>query len=198
MSDSAVAVREHEGITVRDHTQAERLLDRLEDPRTAAALNTLLDNVELIAALVAGLDGLARKGDLIADTLTEVMGQVKAAGRATGLDAGKTTEQLATLIPALAEAAPAINRVARSSIVEPEPIEVLSEAAVALVKGLQSAQQKDARLGLTGLLKATRHEDVQRGIGFLVEVAREFGSDMRKAAVRRTGTTQAAARPTSA
>ncbi len=158
--------------------EVERLLDRLEDPRTEAALHTLLDNAELIAVLVAGLDGLARKGEVIGDTIAEVIQEAKAAGRASGLDPVQTTRQLSTIIPTLADASPAINRILDSPIVEPEPIDVLSETAVALVRGLKSAQANDARVGLTGLLRATRDPDVQRGLGFAVEVAREFGRVM--------------------
>ena len=163
----------------RAHAEVERLVERLAEPRTAAALHTLLDNVELLAVMVDGLDGLARKGEVIGDTLGEVLHEVRAAGRATGLDVRTTSQQLATLIPTLAEASPAINRILESPIVEPEPIAVLSEAAEALVKGLQAAQQNQTKVGLRGLLKATKDEDVQRGLGFLIEVAKVFGSDLK-------------------
>ncbi len=155
--------------------EVERLLDRLEDPRTSTALHTLLDNIELIAVLVNGLDGLARKGEVIGDTLAEVLHEVRAAGQASGLDPAQTTRQLSTILPTLADASPAINRILDSPIVEPEPIDILSETAVALVRGLKSAQAKDAHVGIVGVAKATRDPDIQRGLGFLIEVAREFG-----------------------
>lgn len=163
----------------RAHAEVERLVERLAEPRTSAALHTLLDNIELLAVMVNGLDGLARKGEVIGDTLGEVLHEVRAAGRATGLDVRTTSQQLATLIPTLAEASPAINRILESPIVEPEPIAVLSEAAEALVKGLQAAQQNQTKVGLRGLLKATKDEDVQRGLGFLIEVAKVFGRDLK-------------------
>ena len=89
-----------------------------------------------------------------------------------------TTQQLSTLIPTLADASPAINRILDSPIVEPEPIEVLSEAAVSLVKGLQAAQANETKVGMRGLYKATKDEDVQRGLGFIIEVAKVFGSHL--------------------
>ncbi|MCB0998422.1 MAG: DUF1641 domain-containing protein [Ilumatobacteraceae bacterium] len=162
----------------RAHAEVERLVDRLAEPRTAAALHTLLDNVELLAVVVDGLDSLARKGEVIGDTLGEVLHEVRAAGRATGLDVRTTSHQLATLIPTLAEASPAINRILESPIVEPEPIEVLSETAVALVAGLRAAQSRNVKVGLGGLMKAVRDDDVQRGLGFLVEVAKAFGQHL--------------------
>ena len=163
----------------RAHAEVERLVERLAEPRTAAALHTLLDNLELLAVMANGLDGLARKGEVIGDTLGEVLHEVRAAGRATGLDVRTTSQQLATLIPTLADASPAINRILESPIVEPEPIAVLSEAAEALVKGLQAAQQNQTKVGLRGLLRATKDEDVQRGLGFLIEVAKVFGRDLK-------------------
>jgi hypothetical protein len=166
------------GVVVRDQAEVDRLVDRLGEPQTAAALHTLLDNIELLAVIVNGIDGLARKGEVIGDTLAEVLAEVRAAGQATGLDIRTTSEQLSTLIPTLAEASPAIRRILDSPIVEPEPISVLSEAAVSLVKGLQAAQANQTRVGLRGLVRATKDEDVQRGLGFIIEVAKVFGSHL--------------------
>ena len=165
-------------VVAQQHSEVDRLVDRLNEPQTAASLHLLLDNVELLAVLISGIDGLARKGEIIGDTLAEVLHEVRAAGRATGLDLKETSRQLATLIPTLAEASPAINRILDSPIVEPEPIAVLSETAVALVKGLQAAQDNRTMVGLRGLVKATRDPDVQRGLGFVIEVARVFGRDL--------------------
>jgi hypothetical protein len=165
-------------VVAQQHSEVERLVDRLNEPQTAASLHLLLDNVELLAVLLSGIDGLARKGEIIGDTLAEVLYEVRAAGRATGLDAKETSRQLATLIPTLAEASPAINRILASPIVEPEPIAVLSETAVALVKGLKAAQDNQTMVGLRGLIKATKDPDVQRGLGFVIEVARVFGRDL--------------------
>ena len=166
------------GTVVRDQAEVDRLVDRLSEPQTAAALHTLLDNIELIAVIIGGIDGLARKGEVIGDTLAEVLHEVRAAGKATGLDLRETTQQLSTLIPTLADASPAINRILASPIVEPEPIEVLSEAAVSLVKGLQAARANQTKVGMRGLYKATKDEDVQRGLGFIIEVAKVFGSHL--------------------
>jgi hypothetical protein len=165
-------------VATREREEVERLLDRLGEPQTAAALHTLLDNVELIAVIVSGIDGLARKGEVIGDTAAEVLADLRAAGDSTGLDFRTTTQQLGTLIPALADAAPAIRRICESPIVDPEPVAVLSEAAVALVAGVQAAQANGRQVGLRGLWRASKDEDVQRGLGFLVEVAKVFGRDL--------------------
>lgn len=166
--------------TATSHTEVDRLVERLNDPNTAAALNKLLDNIGLVAVIVEGLDGLSRKGEIIGDTLAEVLHEVRAAGRATGIDPLVTSRQLATLIPTLAAASPAINRILDSPIVEPEPIDVLSTTAVSLVKGLKAAEENDTKVGMRGLWKASKDDDVRRGLGFLVEVARVFGRDLQE------------------
>jgi len=172
-------------VAAPDRPEVDRLLDRLNDPTVAASLNSLLDNIELLAVLVAGLDGLARKGEIIGDTIAETLEQIRSTGRSTGLDPLAAAQQLGTIIPTLAAASPAINRILESPIVEPEPIDVLSETAVALVDGLKAAEAGETRLGLRGLLKATRDRDVQRGLGFVVEVARVFGRDLDKRSTAR-------------
>jgi hypothetical protein len=180
----------HNGVVARDQAAIDHLLDRLSEPRTAAALETMLDNAELLAVIVAGLDGVARKGEIIGDTLAEVLGQVRAAAQSSGLNPAKTTEQLATLIPTLADASPAINRILESPIIEPEPIAVLSEAAEALVSGFEAAQRNQTKVGVRGLMMALRDDDVQRGLGFVLEVAKALGRDFRPGANTRTvGTT---------
>ena len=158
--------------------EVDRLVHRLNDPQVAASLNVMLDNIELLAVLVAGLDGLARKGEVIGDTIGEFMGQMRAATHDSGLSPMTTAEQLGTILPTLAAASPAINRILESPIVAPEPIDILSETAVALVDGLKAAESEGTRLGFFGLLRSTRDPDVQRGLGFLVEVARVFGRDL--------------------
>ena len=166
--------------------EVDHLLDRLNAPTVAASLNSLLDNIELLAVLVAGLDGLARKGEVIGDTIAEVLDQIRSTTQSTGLDPMQAAQQLGTIIPTLAAASPAINRILESPIVEPEPIDILSETAVALVDGLKAAEAKKTRLGLRGLLRATRDKDVQRGLGFVVEVAKVFGRDLDKRSAQTT------------
>ncbi len=123
---------------------------------------------------------------MIGDTIAEVLDQIRSTTQSTGLDPMQAAQQLGTIIPTLAAASPAINRILESPIVEPEPIDILSETAVALVDGLKAAEAKKTRLGLRGLLRATRDKDVQRGLGFVVEVAKVFGRDLDKRSAQTT------------
>jgi len=172
-------------------TDLEGLVDRLSEPRTLTALNTLVDNAELIAMMVQGLDELARRADTISDTAAEVIEELRAAGRATGMDVGETTQQLAKLIPTFAEAAPAIKRVTDSAIVQEDAVEVVGLTGLALSDGYAAAMAKDAHVGMRGLLQATRDEHVQRGLGLLIEVARALGRRMDEQPIPPSPTTPA-------
>lgn len=56
---------------------SEQLLDRLNEPRTQAALNQLLDHAELLAFSAASLDGLLRRGDVIADNVASSVSEIR-------------------------------------------------------------------------------------------------------------------------
>ena len=155
-----------------------RLFERLSEPQTLAALNSLLDNLALIALLVRGLDEFARKGDVIADTVADSLAQIRAGGEATGMNVRETTEQLSTLIPAFAEAAPAIKRVVESTIVGEDAVGVVNAASEALIEGGEKARSEELRVGLGGMLKASRDPDFQRGMGMMVEVLRVLGKKL--------------------
>jgi len=57
--------------TAQQPDPAQALAKRLAEPRTAAAVNTLLDHADLLALLVSGLDGLVSRGDTITDSLAD-------------------------------------------------------------------------------------------------------------------------------
>lgn len=63
----------------RAHSGAEQLLDRLNEPRTLAALNRLLDHAELLAFSADSLDGLVRRSDQIVENVTATVGEFRGA-----------------------------------------------------------------------------------------------------------------------
>lgn len=63
----------------RRHSGAERLLDRLDEPRTLEALNRLLDHAELLAFSAASLDGLVRRSDVLVENVAAGVAELRAA-----------------------------------------------------------------------------------------------------------------------
>lgn len=163
---------------------ADTVRDRLDDPRVAEALNTLLDHADLLAVLVGGLDGLVRRGDDIANNLTSAIGELKGAdvqfpGAAALKDVNLTelANSLGTLTGGLVKATPAINTLMNSALADERGADLLAALGDALVSA-RSAVPAPPR-GVRGLWKtlrgAAKDPDVGRGVVYLVEVARIFG-----------------------
>lgn len=153
-------------------TPADQIRDRLDDPTVAAALNSLLDHADLLAVLVTGLDGFVRRGDLITESLTSAVSDLKGVSLSgvlpntealKGVDVQGVTQSLALLSNSLVTAAPALNT-------------LLSQLGPALAEGSEAAAaDPGGPKGLFGLWKVTKDPDVARGLGFMIHVARAFG-----------------------
>ncbi|UXA19938.1 DUF1641 domain-containing protein [Mycobacterium sp. SMC-4] len=147
--------------------------DRLDDPRIAEALNTLLEHADLLAVLVTGLDGFVRRGDDIAANLTSALGELKG----QSVELGQLSASLAQLSGGLVHAAPAITTLLNSPLADPAGAEVISALGDAVVSARQSVGP--APRGMRGLWKtlrgAAKDPDVARGVAYLLEVARVFG-----------------------
>jgi uncharacterized protein YjgD (DUF1641 family) len=78
----------------------QKLLDRLEEPQTAEALNRLLDRLDVLAFAVEAVDGVVRRGEVIADSIGQSVAELK--GLAGGADA--SFGELAGKLPQVARA----------------------------------------------------------------------------------------------
>ncbi|BBY65976.1 DUF1641 domain-containing protein [Mycolicibacterium helvum] len=162
---------------------ADQIRDKLDDPKVAASLNNLLDHADLLAVLVTGLDGLVRRGDVIADSLSCAVNDFKGASVAgvpgaealKSVDLQSLAQSLATLSNSLVGAAPALNSLLSSRLTDPQTAEVLAALGQALVDGKAAAAAPGGPKGLFGLWKVTKDPDVVRGLGFMIQVARSFG-----------------------
>lgn len=159
---------------------ADELLARLDDPRVAAALGNLLDHADLLAILVVGLDGLVSRGEVIGASLADAIGELR--GEADGLppvDLKGLASSLATLSGSLSDATPALDALLRSSLTDPKAVEVISQLANALVVGrVRIEAETSVPTGVFGLLRALKDEDVARGLGYFMQVAKAFGQQL--------------------
>lgn len=175
---------------------ADQLRDRLEDPAVAASLNSLLDHADLLAILVTGLDGLVRRGDEISESLSSAVGELRgpAASLSAGLpgfdqvkadlgaiDVHALVASLTSLTSALVAATPTLDKLLHSPLVDPQAADVLAELGQALVEGkTAAAADPGGPKGLFGLWRVSKDTDINRGLGFLVHVARAFGRQLPK------------------
>lgn len=172
------------------HTSpADRLRERLDDPAVAEALNSLLDHADLLAILVAGLDGFVRRGDEISETLSSAVGELRGPALLAGVpglnaaraelgdvDVQAVAAGVARLSGALVDALPTLNKLLQSRLFDPSTADVLADLGEAVVEGKAAAEaDPGGPRGLFGLWRVTKDTDVTKGLGFLVQVARAFG-----------------------
>ncbi|CAN5496963.1 DUF1641 domain-containing protein [soil metagenome] len=169
---------------------ADELRARLNDPQVAESLNTLLDHADLLAVLLTGLDGLIRRGDTISDSLSAAVGEMKgpatafsaslpSAAELKSIDFTALAHTVTSLTKALVDATPTLDRLLHSPLVDPAAADVLAELGQALVEG-KAANDADpgGPKGIFGLWRVTKDQDVTRGMGFLIQVARAFGRQL--------------------
>jgi len=136
------------------------LAERLLDPKTANALNTLLDHADLLAVVVTGLDGLVSRGDTIAESLASGAVELRTAQSAGNGELGQ-------LLLALRQ------------LTRPEVVDVVGAASRAVAAGSrQTAADRTRISGIRGLLRAIKDPDVSRFLGFVVSIAKAFGSEL--------------------
>lgn len=152
----------------------EAVTERLDDPAVAASLVTLLDNAELLSTLVLGLSGLISRSESIMDTVVEGLHDYRASTDERP-DGAPTLGQLGQAARELADAAPALQAVLDSAMTRPETIALLSLVSEAATEGAEAARANDAKVSTYGLIKAMRDDDVQRGVGLVIEIARALG-----------------------
>ncbi|MBX7453251.1 DUF1641 domain-containing protein [Mycolicibacterium sp. 3033] len=147
--------------------------DRLDDPRVADALITLLEHADLLAVLVSGLDAFVRRGDDIAANLTSALGEFQG----QSVELGQLSASLSELSGGLVHAAPALTTLLRSPLTDPAGAELIAALGEAMVSARRSVPS--APRGIRGLWKtlrgAAKDPDVTRGVVYLLEVARIFG-----------------------
>lgn len=161
---------------------ADPLLSKLDDPRVTAALSDLLDHADLLAVLVVGLDGLLRRGEEVNGALGDALRFLQDAASAGGLDQldlPKLASSLATLSTLVRDAAPTLEALVHSDLADQRLIDVVSLAARSIITGTEQARAEPVRAsGVFSLMRALKDDDVARGVGFMIQVARAFGKEL--------------------
>lgn len=159
-------------------SSADDLLERLEEPTVVAALNTLLDHADLLAIVVVALDGFLSRGDVIANTLAEAVGEFRGAtipgGALAGIDVKALASTVGSLTPPLVAATPALATVL-TKVSQPQTVELVTQLTNAVAEARDSAPNSNPPTGLFALMRTLKDPDVARGIDFFVQLAKSFG-----------------------
>lgn len=178
---SLIESRESEDLIA--DSPGDAIIARLDDPQIAASLSLILDHADLIATMIVGLDGLVRRAEVIGDNVASGFAEVRdLAASSTGkapwpaVDLAALSETVARLSAAVVDAAPALDKLLRSPLTDPQTADVLADAGEALLEGKQAAAA-DPRgpRGVFALMRVTKDPDVSRGLGFMIHIARAFG-----------------------
>lgn len=167
------------------------LIERLNDPQTAESLNTLIDNLELIAFSVTAVDGFLRRSDAVIDAVTEGVHDLKSTIPSLDNDLVDPAE----IVPRLTELAKVglqlsdlmnsdeFKALMQSGVLSPETLTLVGQAGDALVASRQeaAAQQTAQKIGIFGLLRALNDPDVQRSLNFLLTFSKQFGRKLNNA-----------------
>jgi exonuclease VII small subunit len=112
---------ETNGTTHVVDASSQRLLEQLNNPRTIETMSRLLERLELAAFALEAADGLLRRGEQIADNLSEAIGEAKEAVGPAPFNAVELAERVPQLLAAgvkLIELAssPAVMRLLQSDL----------------------------------------------------------------------------------
>ncbi|HWL45672.1 MAG TPA: DUF1641 domain-containing protein [Ilumatobacter sp.] len=157
------------------------VVERLNDPAVAASLVTLLDNAELLSTLVLGLSGLLSRGDSIMDMVAESVGDLKAARANTELPSLPSVSELTTLVGQVSAATPTLQALLASPAAQPATIEFLGRLSAAATTGAERARANNTHgpASLMGIRKVLKDDDIQVGLGLLLEIAKALGQQLK-------------------
>ena len=148
--------------TAKPEDPLDALAERLLDPKTANALNTLLDHADLLAVVVSGLDAFVSRGDTIAESLASGVTELR-----TVQNSGNG--ELVQLLAAMRQ------------LTRPEVADVVGAASRSVAAASHQAASDRTRIsGIRGLLRALKDPDVSRFLGFVVSIAKSFGAELDK------------------
>ena len=179
--------------------------NQLSQPDTAAALEKLVRHLPTLVFLVESVEGFLRRGEEITDNIGESLRELMPRGGAhlAGLTEAaaelpkvvphlvKSLPEIAENLPPLLEQSPKLIKTGiklgeiadsegvqaflESDMLTPELVHFLGDTGKIVVDTKQNFQRQPEKLSLWGLYRKSGDEDVQRGLGFLMELARNFG-----------------------
>jgi len=180
-----------------EESPGDDLIARLDDPKIASSISLILDHADLLATIVAGLDGMIRRADVIGENLASGVSEVRGLaasrnGQRTwpSVDVAAVSDTVSRLSAAVVDATPAIDKLLRSPLTDPQTADVLADVGEALLEGRQAAAA-DPRgpKGIFALMKVAKDPDVARGLGFMIHIARAFGQRLDPANATNRGAT---------
>jgi uncharacterized protein YjgD (DUF1641 family) len=178
--DDALTRAADRGVVVDERArEGLRLLEKLTEPDTAAALERILDRSDQLDELTA----LAEDAPDAIATVVDILDAEYARAAAQGYDPEQTLRRAFGALSRLGELfrTEEFEALLDSGVLDPEALQVVGSLGSALVESQKEASRGETpRRGFFGLLGALRDPDVQRAIGFVTTFAKKFGRNLRE------------------
>ncbi|MGF1510046.1 MAG: DUF1641 domain-containing protein [Myxococcota bacterium] len=139
------------------------VVERLSRPETAHTLERLLEMAEQAPSLMA--------------TTVDILDEVMRRCAESGLPIEHLLETAQQFIRGLAElsTSPEVRNLLQSGMLNNEAVQTLGRAAEAMAS---ASRQPAPKVGMWGALSSFRKPEVQRALGFLIQVAERFGQNL--------------------
>ena len=178
--DDALTRAADRGVVVDERArEGLRLLEKLTEPETTAALEQILDRSDQLEKLTA----LAEDAPAAIATVVDILDAEYARAAAQGYDPERTLRQAFGALSRLGELfrTDEFKALLDSGVLDPKALQVVGSLGSALVDTQKEASAGETPAqGLFGLLGALRDPDVQRAIGFVTTFAKKFGQKLRE------------------
>ena len=178
-----------------DELAESKVLERLTDPQTLATLNELLDRLPLAAFMLESLEGFISRGDTIADSVSEMVGDLNLGEAKIDFDQFKS---LMESLPKLKEAGDKLLQsdlmgdglpkvidagvsMVESGMLDKEVVAILGDLGKKSAETYKEVASKRVEPvgGLWATLKATKDPDVQKSVGFFFAFAKAFSKHLK-------------------
>ena len=183
-----------------------QLADALGDPETIEALKKVAEFAPMLVFLLEAVDGFLRRGHEITDNIGESIREFSPSGDSEVNSALSELPQLippliehlpnmAQNLPPLLEQAPSLmdttsklGKIAESEGVQtflnsemltPSLVSFLGETGKVAAETREEFQKNPKEVTLWGAYKESKDEDIQRGLGFLLALAKNIGKSMK-------------------
>ncbi len=176
--DDALTRAADRGVVVDERArEGLKLLEKLTEPDTAAALERVLDRSDQLEQLSA----LAENAPDAIATAVDILDAEYARAAAQGYDPEQTLRRAFGALRRLGELfrTEEFQALLDSGVLDPEALQVVGSLGSALAETQKEASRGDTPAqGVFGLLGALRDPDVQRAVGFITTFAKKFGRNL--------------------
>ncbi len=178
--DDALTRAADRGVVVDERArEGLRLLEKLTEPETTAALEQVLDRSPQLEELTA----LAEDAPAAIATVVDILDAEYARAAEKGYDPEQTLRQTFGALSRLGELfrTDEFEALLDSGVLDPQALQVVGSLGSALVDTQKEASAGETPAqGFFGLLGALRDPDVKRAVGFITTFAKKFGQNLRR------------------